>query len=95
MTLDAVDVVAVAEAFAVADSVAEDSDAEALVALDLELDLDALDLDLDVLVVLALVVSDLESLLYNKNVPLLVLRRGIPIMLTNQSTLLPAKKTKI
>jgi hypothetical protein len=95
MTLDAVDVVAVAEAFAVADSVAEDSDAEALVAQDLELDLDVLDLDLDVLVVLALVVSELESVLFNKNVPLLVPRRGISIRLTNQSTPLPAKKMKI
>jgi hypothetical protein len=95
MTLDAVDVVAVAEAFAVADSVVEDSDAEALVAQDLEWDLDVLDLDLDVLVVLALVVSELASVLYNKNVPLLVPRRGISIRLTIQSTPIPAKKMKI
>jgi hypothetical protein len=65
-----VDVVADAAAFAV-----EDSDAEDLVAQDLDLDLDVQDAQ----VVSALVVSDLVSVLYKKNVPLLVLRRGIPI----------------
>lgn len=69
---------AVAAVFAVEDSDAEDSDAEDLVAQDLDLDVQ----DLDVQVVLALVASELGSVLYNKNIPLLVLLcRGISIHL--------------
>jgi hypothetical protein len=63
--LDAVDSAAV-------DSVVEDLDAQ-------DLDLDAQDLDLDAQDVSALVVSELVSDLYKKNIPLLILRRGIPI----------------
>jgi hypothetical protein len=63
-----VDVVADLEAFAVVDSDAEDSDVEDLDVQDSDVqDLDARDLDAQV--VLALVVSDLESVLYKNNYP--------------------------
>jgi hypothetical protein len=68
---------------AAAFAAAVDSDAADLDVADLDaVDLDAVDLDavdLDAVVVSALVVSDLGSVLYKKNVPLLVLPRGIPI----------------
>jgi hypothetical protein len=70
-----------AAAFAVADAAVFAVEDSAAAAFAVE-DLDAQDLDAQVvsdLVVSALVVSDLVSALYKKNVPLLVLRRGIPI----------------
>jgi hypothetical protein len=77
--VDVVVDVADAAALDAVDSIAVDSVAVDLGVQDLELDLDAQDLDLDAQVVSALVVSELVSDLYKKNLPLLILRRGIPI----------------